>query len=654
MKKTRLLKLSFILISLFGLSSPASASCSVHDHNCLHGVYPLDPALGNIPTGAATLQVITNYGGAPDVDLNQHVRLPAGSGPFVASNPDGNPLEATPLGGGPDVIFHNQQTVQFVNATSGGQLSSTPGTEQTDFIGNVAQGSYGVAVYNYDLGELGLSGSFSTSAIAGGTGHFSAPTQSHAGGAFVQNLNVLGGALAPDQATSASFTYYNNGFSPHAQGIYLIPGGTWNLGGVSADGQVSQFATLDHSAGFITAGGRVYQSNPYDLQTLEIYGYGNYLVDPKTGLVLNTSTYQQTADCGGDRDCVRTVSIASGVVTDPFTLQMLGTAAAIPGQIQESYGDAGKAHAWDYYHGKYDQARALLNCPECSELQLIELSKGKNAGLTPDQQLEFQTLITQAYGGQKYYDKLKSDKNRGLIKLGAYLIAAAVIGDIATAAAEFSALGAASAEVAYYSVEIGAFAGGAAAAFTGTYLATGDFDAALLGGATGALFSGLDSLQLNGWLDTGSKAVVGGLSSKAGGGEFKDGFELVAVTTGAQNLYEYLVGYGIDPGPGENEAKPKNNDTLPYPNTNNVGCISSSPCSPFGVSLTEGSPGSKFLNGIPMVNAYAGLHDVAQANFTGVIRNIVNLPAIPPAVAITTLGALAPSAPILINSSQTD
>ena len=64
------------------------AGCSIHDHNCFHGAYPNDPTLGNVPSGSATLEVTTTYGGAPDVDINQHVGLPPGSGPFVASNPD--------------------------------------------------------------------------------------------------------------------------------------------------------------------------------------------------------------------------------------------------------------------------------------------------------------------------------------------------------------------------------------------------------------------------------------------------------------------------------------------------------------------------------------------------------------------------------------
>lgn len=52
-----------------------------------------------------------------------------------------------------------------------------------------------------------------------------------------------------------------------------------------------------------------------------------------------------------------------------------------------------------------------------------------------------------------------------------------------------------------------------------------------------------------------------------------------------------------------------------------------------------------------MVNGFAGFHDVIQAKLTDITRNIVNLPAIVPAVAITTLGAIAPITPTLI---QTD
>ena len=629
--------------------SPASASCSVHDHNCLHGVYPLDPALGNIPSGPATLQVITGYGGAPDVDLNQHVGLPPTQGPFVASNPDGNPIEATPLGGGPNVIYHAQQTVQYANGSAGGQLSSSPGNEQTDILGNVAEGTYSVAVYNYDIDELGLSGGFSTGAIAGGAGHFDAPSQSHVGSAFVQSLSLLGGSLAPDQAMSTAFNYYNNGFSPHAQGIYLIPGGTWTIGGVSA-GQVSQFSTLDHSAGFITYGGQTYNSNPYDLQAVEIYGYGDYLVDPNTGLVLSTSTYQGASECGNDGfACTQTLSMPNGVVTDPFVYSMLSAAASVPGQIQESYGDAGKAHAWDYYHGKYDEARRLLNCPECNESQLLEIANGKRAGLTVQQQNDFDLLIAQAYSGQKYYDELKSQKKRGLVKLGVYLVVAAAVGDIATAAAEFSAFGATSAEFAFYSAEIGAVAGGAAAGFTGTYLATGDFDAALKAGVTGGAFAGVDVLDLNPWLDTGAKSILGGASAEWNGGEFKDGFQLVAATTGAQNLYEYTNGFGINLKPG-NGFEAKDDLDRPTEHTNSFGVSTTTPNDPCW--YCEGSAISKAGDKFPFFHPTSKTHDNWMIPFKGTpaaVDLIANFTLMPPALGISILGSLAPVSPVLIS-----
>ena len=211
-------------------SQSTLAGCSVHDHNCLHGSYPLDPTLGNVPSGSASLSIGTAYFGAPD--LNQHVSLPSNRGPFLAAGPDGTPVTAALLGGGPNVVYHNQQSVQFSDGSAGAMLTSNPGSESTQITGNVAEGTYSVAIHNYDLPGSGLSGSFNTAIAAGGTGHFDPPAGSHVGSAYNYGTGTSG-ILAPNQVSGIfTFTFYNNGFNPHSRGVYVIPDGQWNLGGV--------------------------------------------------------------------------------------------------------------------------------------------------------------------------------------------------------------------------------------------------------------------------------------------------------------------------------------------------------------------------------------------------------------------------------------
>ena len=43
-----------------------------------------------------------------------------------------------------------------------------------------------------------------------------------------------GGSLTANTGTTVgAFPYYNNGFNPHARGVYVIPDGVWNIGGIT-------------------------------------------------------------------------------------------------------------------------------------------------------------------------------------------------------------------------------------------------------------------------------------------------------------------------------------------------------------------------------------------------------------------------------------
>ena len=232
--KTKALSVVLFVIGLPFVQA-VQAGCSVHDHNCFHGAYALDPNLGVIPSGQATLDITTKYDNGAETDLNQHVGLP-NNGTFNASGSDGEEVEATPLGGGDNVVYHDQQTVELVNPEGGvsmtANLNSEEGVETTE-ITNAVEGTYGIAIYNYDKEELGNDGTYTSKAKAGGRGHFSAPSQSHVATEFVYEKDLGGGTLAPDEASNAkTFEYYTAEHDPHAQGVSVLgDNGVSNISG---------------------------------------------------------------------------------------------------------------------------------------------------------------------------------------------------------------------------------------------------------------------------------------------------------------------------------------------------------------------------------------------------------------------------------------
>lgn len=92
-------------VALFLFIAPSVAQqCSIHDHNCFHGTTPFDPRLDDLQTGTGDLTITSRWNG--EAGINLHVGLPDDVdqfgndvyGPFLPSNPDGNPVTATPLG----------------------------------------------------------------------------------------------------------------------------------------------------------------------------------------------------------------------------------------------------------------------------------------------------------------------------------------------------------------------------------------------------------------------------------------------------------------------------------------------------------------------------------------------------------------------------
>ena len=129
-----------------------------------------------------------------------------------------------------------------------------------------------------------------------------------------------------------------------------------------------------------------------------------------------------------------------------------------------------------------------------------------------------------------------------------------------------------------------------------------------------------------------------GISSEIMGGSFKDGFKMGLVTSSARYLYESVVKYKATWESG-GDAVNKTVSDAGIKGANNIGTYGKvDKNSWFG----EGGRVSRALNQVPGVNAVAGFHDNMQVWFDtvtkssdGVLRSVMNIPAMIPAVAVT-------------------
>ncbi len=252
-------------------------------------------------------------------------------------------------------------------------------------------------------------------------------------------------------------------------------------------------------------------------------------------------------------------------------------------------------------------------------------------------------------------------------------------------------------------------AGYAVSGFTAGFIASGgSLKVGLIGAATGAAFYGVGSLAQRGW-NAGQTALahgaVGGASSVASGGKFKEGFlsggfasftapalgtapggwvgrTVAAAVIGgtaselgggkfangaktfgflrlfgeAADYYQRKVGYDIDMGPG-GDAVGKGETQMPVEGANNIG-TQHAEVDPT-CTFCEGGPVSRFTNQIPGINAVAGMHDVLQVSMgTTVWRDVLNVPGMGVAAGVTYSGfigqALNTAGPMLMPIRDND
>lgn len=189
--------------------------------------------------------------------------------------------------------------------------------------------------------------------------------------------------------------------------------------------------------------------------------------------------------------------------------------------------------------------------------------------------------------------------------------------------------------------------GGMNAAFNG-----GDIGQAMLRGAGfgavgSAAFGGIDYYYGEEW--TLGRAAAYGIAG-AGMGELSgQGWKSGAMFSGgiafSRYAYNKIVGYDVTWEPG-GDALPKGFTTMPYRGANNIGVQGKELSGRLWDDMwLEGGPVSRAANHILGVNAVAGMHDVLQVKLDeyigGWARTMFNVPAMIPAVVITTSGQLA-------------
>jgi len=200
--------------------------------------------------------------------------------------------------------------------------------------------------------------------------------------------------------------------------------------------------------------------------------------------------------------------------------------------------------------------------------------------------------------------------------------------------------------------------GGAVGGAVGGLIASGgDIKAGLIGAVTGAAFAGVGAQFGSEWSPQRvlSTATVGGASSELQGGKFIDGFVASGITTAARYAYNEVVNYDISFRSGGAAVSKWDPLSMPVEGANNIGTAGGvvDKTSTWG----EGGVVSKFANNIPGVNAVAGMHDVFQVKLQEALgvtgRNVLNVPGMPIAAALTAAGSLSgmPST-YLINNDE--
>lgn len=181
---------------------------------------------------------------------------------------------------------------------------------------------------------------------------------------------------------------------------------------------------------------------------------------------------------------------------------------------------------------------------------------------------------------------------------------------------------------------------GASTGFTTTLvMSNGNVKEALKGAAvgavTGGLSGGISNLVSNEAARFGINKLADGFVNRVNKRDFFEKFEISALSFVASQYYKSAVGFEVTCESG-GEAVQKGWNSPPVKGAINIGVQKPGPIDPDSW-FNEGGRVSRAANVVPGINAVAGMHDSWQIQLPDTARDILNVPTMPIAGAITYL-----------------
>lgn len=223
-----------LVLLLAVLWSTQSGAQSIHDHNRFHGLSPtIQP---NLPQGVEGLFIEFRWRNHGNADVDGHVQLPTGFGPYNITQTINFSRGDQPFAGGPQElrVYPSQQGVRFNGGNafafqSGDQGGAAPqgigcvepsggSCEYIAITGEVPTARYGVGIHNFNFFNIPNSTAdydiivYATNGTAYIEGH----------GSHLATNTVSGTGLTTGQSQLETVNYTFTGNSPHAVGVQEV------------------------------------------------------------------------------------------------------------------------------------------------------------------------------------------------------------------------------------------------------------------------------------------------------------------------------------------------------------------------------------------------------------------------------------------------
>ena len=213
------------------LTAPVAFGQSVHDHNQFHGLsQTIQP---NLPQGTEGLFIEFRWQNQANADVDGHVQLPAGFGPYNVTQTINFSRTDQPFAGGPQnrriypsqsgVRFNNDAAFAFHSGDQGGGAPAGVGCVEPNggsceviaITGQVPTATYGVGIHNFNFFNIPNStADYEVIAYAN-----NGRVVMNGGSSHLTTNSISGTNLQTGQSRIASVDYVFTGNSRHAVGV---------------------------------------------------------------------------------------------------------------------------------------------------------------------------------------------------------------------------------------------------------------------------------------------------------------------------------------------------------------------------------------------------------------------------------------------------